>query len=353
MKKIIKAVMFILICAVSVQVLSSCNNINNNDADIDGTDGIFTAESVASFYSYLDTTNTTGFAIAKDGEIIMEKYWGTNTESSAKNIASAGKSVCSILVGIASDKGYLSLDDKISTYIGNGFSDMSVEKEDTITIKSLLSMTSGMDDFLQESYTPNQGWEYSDCWNLLFNVLQTATGQDINTFASNNLFDIIGMDDAVYKSSKLQLRILRGGVPSYEDWEPYQVYCSIQDMAAFGQLILQKGMWNGVRIVSSSYCEAATSYSSSYNVAYGYLFWLNSESGGVLNTGEIVTTKIIPDAPSDMICALGFGDKKIYMVPSLNIVVLRQGGTATESYNDFPEFDVELWEQLNILFAQL
>lgn len=309
---------------------------------------------VQKFVDYLSTTDTTGFIIQKDGEILLEKYW-KNGESKAANIASAGKSVCSVLVGIAVDKGYLKLDDKISEYIGNGFSDMSTEQEDKITVESLLTMTSGLDDTLHESFEPNSGWQYSDAWNLLFGVLKQATGQDIESFANKVLLDKLGMDDSYYKSSELQLYIVRGrNKPEYKDWDPYQIYCTPRDMLKFGQFILQKGSWDGEQLVSSQYLEKALQPSSDYNPAYGYLFWLNGHVGGLSPSGgDPLETIIIPNAPEDLVAALGYGDKKIYVIPSKNMVIVRSGGAATDKKFAYTTFDNELWQQLNTLFDEM
>jgi len=309
---------------------------------------------VQKFLEYLDSTNTTGFIIQKDNQIILEKYWGTG-KSKAGNIASAGKSICSVLVGIAVDQGYLKLEDSISAYIGNGFSDMSAAAEDTITVGSLLSMTSGLDDLLKMSFEPNAGWAYSDAWNLLFNVLEAATKKDINSYAKAVLFDKIGMKDSYYKASKIQLFIFRGkNKPAYKDWRPYQVYCTTQDMIKFGQLILQQGGWDGEQIVSKDYLEKALQPSSSYNPAYGYLFWLNESTNGLGPMGDApLNTTIIPSAPQDLVAALGYGDKKIYIIPSMNMVIARSGGAATDQQYAFTTFDNELWAQLNLLFESL
>jgi len=308
---------------------------------------------VQEFIDYLGTTNTTGFIIQKDGEILFEKYWRNGDK--AANIASAGKSVCSVLVGIAVDKGYLKLDDKISDYLGNGFSDMSTELENTITVESLLTMTSGLDDTLHESYVPNSGWQYSDAWNLLFNVLEEATGQDIESYADQVLLSKLGMDDSYYKSSKFQLFIARGrNKPDYKGWAPYQIYCTPRDMLAFGQFILQQGNWEGEQLVSKAYLEKALQPSSSYNPAYGYLFWLNGYEGGLPpNGGDPIETVIIPNAPDDLIAALGYADKKIYIIPSKNMVIVRSGGAATDKEFAYTTFDNELWEKLNILFGEM
>jgi hypothetical protein len=55
---------------------------------------------------------------------------------------------------------------------------------------------------------------------------------------------------------------------------------------------------------------------------------------------------LIPDAPADLIAALGYGDKKIYVLPSRELVVVRHGDSAGEAKQAFSSFDTELWRRL-------
>lgn len=326
-----------------VLLLTGCSGIKEYKSSISG------GTKEQNFYDYLKKTNTTGFVILKDHEVMMEQYWNGGAKESG-NIASAGKSICSILVGISIDKGYFKLEDKVTAYLGNGFSDMPKDMEDNITIENLLSMTSGLDDSLHRVFEPGKSWAYSDSWNLLFNIMEKTTKKDINVYAKEVLLDKIGMNHSYYKSSKLQLYIFRQkNKPSYKDWRPYQLYSSTRDMAAFGQLVLQQGSWNGERIISKEYLEKALKPSSPYNPAYGYLFWLNGmENGLTPGNNQILEKNIIPNAPKDLVAALGFGDKKIYIIPSMNMVIARSGGAATDKKYAFTTFDNELWEQLNL-----
>lgn len=342
MKKLIAIILPLIL------IMTGCSEIKGKEASI--------AESreVKKFYNYLEKTNTTGFVVMKDNKIVMEEYWNGGEDESG-NIASAGKSICSVLVGIAMDKGYFKIDDKVSKYLGNGFSDMPKEMEDQITIENLLSMTSGLNDSLKMVSESGKGWEYSDCWNLLFNILEITTKKDINSFAKEELLDKIGMKDSYYKSSKTQLYLFRGkNKPTYKNWDPYQIYCSTRDMATFGQLILQKGSWNGEQIVSKEYLEKALKPSSNFNPAYGYLFWLNEMDNGLApGSNKKLEKNIIPNAPKDLVAALGFGDKKIYIIPSMNMVIARSGKASTDKKYAFTSYDIELWEQLNILIQSV
>lgn len=262
------------------------------------------------------------------------------------NIASAGKSMASIVFGIAIDQGYFSLDDKISTYIDD-IQSITRDELDKITVRQLLTMTSGLDDLLNMSYPNGQGWEYSDAWNLMFNILESTTQQSVDEYSKENLFDKIGMNNTEFRDSTKTLMQLRDAKPIFSDWKPRQVFTTSNDFVKFGQLILNHGVYQGQQIISNSYLIQALS-DCKENPAYGFLFWLNEKNGAIAaGTGEIIETNIIPNAPKDTVAALGMGDKKLYIVPSLNLTIARHGSAAYGEHFAFTIYDHELWYYIN------
>ena len=88
------------------------------------------------------------------------------------------------------------------------------------------------------------------------------------------------------------------------------------------------------------------------NPSYGYLWWLNGQSSFILpgTSGEILQGPLIPNAPSDLIAALGYGDKKIYVSKSKDLVVIRHGGPSNSSVtNALSNFDNEIWKRLMLV----
>jgi hypothetical protein len=87
--------------------------------------------------------------------------------------------------------------------------------------------------------------------------------------------------------------------------------------------------------------------SQDLNPAYGYLFWLNgSESYIQPGLGISFDGSIIPSAPEDLFAGMGKNDQRMYIVPSMDLVVIRLGNAADESALALSEFDNELWSQL-------
>jgi len=119
-------------------------------------------------------------------------------------------------------------------------------------------------------------------------------------------------------------------------------------MARFGLLMHNKGVWNGSTIVSESYFNEMTNKSQDINKSYGYLWWLNGKENVVGTTStEGLPGPLVPNAPNDMIAALGANDQKIYVVPSKELVVIRCGETAGEMQLGPSSFDNELWSKIN------
>jgi hypothetical protein len=90
--------------------------------------------SLNSLDSFLAVTQTKGAIILKDGKIVFEKYYGTFTKDSNWYWASAGKSLTSVLVGIAQQNGFLSINDTSQKYLGVGFTSMTNAQEQKIKI---------------------------------------------------------------------------------------------------------------------------------------------------------------------------------------------------------------------------
>jgi hypothetical protein len=94
--------------------------------------------------------------------------------------------------------------------------------------------------------------------------------------------------------------------------------------------------------------QNATTTSQNINLSYGYLWWLNGKSSYHLPQTQFqFSGSIISTAPSDMYCALGKDDQKIYVIPSRKIVIIRMGDAADGSNMALSDFDEVLWEKIS------
>ena len=122
---------------------------------------------------------------------------------------------------------------------------------------------------------------------------------------------------------------------------PTGLFTTPRDMAKLGQLVLDKGKAGNGKPVISEAQLAALFERSATNPAYGRLGWLNGSSYTLRPGRTRVETALIPAAPPDLVAALGAQDRKIYIVPSRKLIVVRTGqGTPDRG------FDQQLWLRL-------
>jgi CubicO group peptidase (beta-lactamase class C family) len=284
--------------------------------------------------SYLEGTDSNCVAVIKDGYLVDEAYWNETDEQTDQEIFSASKSVSSTLVGIAQEQGHLDIEQPASDFI----TEWQGTPSESVTIKNLLSNDSGryydfQTDYmkmaagspdrtefaigLDQQHEPGTHWEYNNsAIQTLEAVLERATGQDVEEYAQENLFEPIGMTSTISRD--------QAGNPA--TFMGVQAGCT--DMARFGYLFLQEGNWDGEEVVSSEWVAEATAASQSLNEAYGYLWWRNTDGGWLLPVvGGEGEGKFWADAPLDAYAALGLGNQIILVLPSENMVVARAGPT--------------------------
>ena len=111
-------------------------------------------------------------------------------------------------------------------------------------------------------------------------------------------------------------------------WANDVFYSKARSMARFGLFILARGSWNGTPIMTdTAYFRRMTTPSQTLNRSYGYLWWLNGQNSYRLPqfAGQLPRLRSFRPRPADLIAALGKNDQKVYVVPSLGLVVVRQG----------------------------
>lgn len=335
---------------------------------------------IADTIKYLGENKSIGFIILYKGRIVAEKMFHKYTIHDRRSIASTSKCMTSFLVGIAQKQGYLKIEDQVNKYLGPGWSKVPPQKEDLITIKHLLTMTSGLtEDYLDEEknllYEADAGtkWLYNTpaYWKL-YEVVRAATKRTVSDYTKEVLWSAIGMQDSIYVDARISgkeaIQLARGtqgavNVNAYNDSGevigdglPTTTSCSTRDMARFGLMVLGNGTWAGKDLIrDKKYMSDAVNTSQDLNHSYGYLWWLNGKDSYILPVAQGVFPAnpvgkqygaLIPDAPQDTIAALGFGDKKIYVVPSLDLVVCRHGDAAGVPRLALSSFDNQIWTRL-------
>lgn len=279
---------------------------------------------------------TVAFLVVKNGKLLHEEYWDNYSDSSISSSFSMAKSIVSLLVGCLVDDGKISLDDPVRKFIPE-LQDM---KDSPITIKHLLTMSSGLD--WDESYNspvsittksyygddidglvtslkpvikPGIVHSYKACDSQLLGIIvKRVSGMTISGFASARLWQPIGAENnALWSLDK-------------ENGNEKVSCCfnaTARDFARIGQMVLDSGSTNGHQVVSKKYLTEATTAASWLKDThgkpcdyYGYQFWL-TEYGG-----------------RKIIYARGILGQYIYIIPSLNMVIVRLGHKRSDEYID-------------------
>jgi len=298
---------------------------------------------VDSLLNYLGEKNTKAFIVLKDGKIVIEKYYGTFTIDSLWYWASAGKTLTAFTTGIAQQENYLKITDTVSKYIGAGWTSCTTPQEEKITIKHLLTMTSGLNDTVPDIYctTPaclkyladaGTRWAYhTGAYTVLDSIIYVATGQTINGYIDLKIKSGTGMTGQFYKSGYNHV-----------------FYSTARNMARFGLLLLNKGNWNGTSIMTdTTYFHQMVNTSQSLNKSYGYLTWLNGKQSYMVPQSQYVLNgSLNPHAPADMFAAVGKNGQFINVVPSQRIVFIRMGNIPVSGEVPFT-FNDSIWQKLN------
>lgn len=291
---------------------------------------------------YVQGQKTTGFLVIRDRRTVVEKNWPAPADATQfrnfaygassdrallEDVASQQKSFVAVLCAIAEDKGLLDVRRPVSDYVGAGWSKASPEQERAIRVIDLLTMSSGLDTAFGYAAPAGSVFLYNTpVYAVTKSVLASAAKAPLETITADWLTGPAGMKDTAWRKRPAAF----GDVGN-----PTGLVTSPRDTARFGQLVLDGGKAESGRRVVSEQALARMLSPSATNPAYGRLWWLN---GG--------PRPRFPAAPADMVAALGALDRKLYVVPSRKLIVVRMGAAAPDK-----DFDQQLWLRLNKALA--
>ena len=238
---------------------------------------------------------TVAFVIIKDSSLLFEQYWEDYSPQSHSNSFSMAKSIVSLAIGCAIDDGFIkNVDQPVSDF----YPKFKGYNGKTLTLRHLLTMSAGVDfdEAYSSPFSPTTKLYYGDdlqkialgmkeieepgvnfiyqsgVTQLLSLIVEKATGENISSYVSRKLWTPMNAEeDALWSLDK------KKGIE--------KAYCcfnsNARDFARFGQLILNKGSWNGKQLVSESYIKEATTPDTSLvfkeynekNHCYGFQFW--------------------------------------------------------------------------------
>jgi CubicO group peptidase (beta-lactamase class C family) len=275
--------------------------------------------------SFAREKNTYALMILHHGRIVTENYWQESTRSSMHELESVTKSMMAFIIGSLQQDNVLSIDDPVSDYLGAGWSKAPEAKEKQITIRHLLTMTSGLDYELSHLQDAGTTWYYSHAaFTILFRIVEKVSGMSFTDYFDKTLFGKIGMGNFA--------------------WQGTDLLANARDLARFGLMIISDGKWNDETLMTDKgYFADMFKPSQSYQQAYGYLWWLNGQSS-YYDDSSIIDGWIYPAMPADARLAMGHNDQRIEVVPSLGLVVIRQGGPTGLHELGAGSFDNEFWK---------
>lgn len=302
------------------------------------------ADGLDALLQFAESRRSTGIVILLNGRILTEQYWDPGRFASTaqyrfektpegqirEDVASMQKSITAMLFGIARAKKLVDFDTPASKLLGDGWSKLPVEQEHAITMRHLLTMTSGLTDDLAFQAAPGTRWRYNTpAYQKILPALAKASGKEANTLTREWLTGPLNMRHSEWRM-RPQMRGMVGFVTT------------ARDMARFGLMVLAGGEWKGKRIVDAAFVAEALHPSQQLNPAYGLLWWLNGHP--VLRATGARAPTLIASAPADLAAAQGALGRKVYVVKSLNLVAVRIGGNADEKGE--PDFNREFWRLL-------
>jgi CubicO group peptidase (beta-lactamase class C family) len=308
------------------------------------------AAALSEAVSYVQSQKTTGFLIIQDRKIIAEYNWPLAADAetfrtnfvhgAAKNgalredVASAQKSFVAILAGVAIDKNLLDISKPVSFYAKPGWSKATPDQEAKITVRNLMEMNSGLKENLTYEAEPGAKFFYNTpAYAIMKPVLEGASKQKLDDLTRLWLTEPVGMSDTKWE--------LRPGAFANVG-NPTGLVTTPRDIAKMGQLVLDGGMAGGKRVISKAQLDFLFTRSPT-NPSYGHLWWLNGAAYNI-NPGANAPRRegqLIAAAPADLVAALGAEDRKLYVVPSRKLLVVRTGQAAPDK-----DFNQQLWTRL-------
>jgi CubicO group peptidase (beta-lactamase class C family) len=290
-----------------------------------------------------------GIAIVRNGRVAGEQYFNGDSVDTLHDIRSATKSITSLLMGIAIQEGLVHfVSDSIALYLPG----LPKDGKERITIKDLLNMRSGLDandedlsspgnednldkssDWIRTIYTvpmnglPGSKYNYCSINAFLTGaIIENASHMPLDEFARVNLFGSLGIQDYRWRHVPIN-RITGQG----------NLSITTRDLAAIGELMLNDGVVNGRRLVSHEWIvrslasQVGIPNGDPYADSYGYMWYTKAEP---INGHNI-----------EVHFASGNGGNKIYIVPSLHMVVAITSSAYNTNYGQRRSQNI-LWKIL-------
>lgn len=230
------------------------------------------------------------FMLLRHGHVVAEGWWSPYERGRPHMLFSLSKSFTSTAVGLAVAEGRLSVDDRVAPFFPDDVPALVDANMAALRVRHLLSMSTGHDEdtsarlrqqkdgnwvrgFLETEvkYPPGSHFLYNNGASYMLSaIVQSVTGQTLLDYLQPRLFEPLGVEGATWDTCPRGVNT--GG---------WGLSVRTEDIAKFGQLYLQKGMFQGKRVLPEAWVEEATArhvangddMNSDWAYGYGYQFW--------------------------------------------------------------------------------
>ena len=235
-----------------------------------------------------------GFVIVRHGRVIAEGSWKPfDTLNETHMLYSHSKSFTSSAIGFLADEGKIDLDERIVDIFSNEVPTKVSENLKQLRVRDLLTMNVGKEDhllraggdwvheFLSKDFfrKPGTGFKYdSDATYMLAAIVERKSGEGMMDYLKRKMFDKIGIEKAWTTTSPQ-------GIPC----GGWGMNMTTRELARFGQLYLDRGMWGDTYVLSPFWVDLATARhtwsgwqnvgvkgqgeGSDWEQGYGFQFW--------------------------------------------------------------------------------
>ena len=294
---------------------------------------------------YAELHGSDSLVIQHNGKIVYENYWNDTKPESLFALHSITKTMNALLMGHAIEDGFIdSVDIPAATFI----EEWKGSNKENIQIRDLLNMASG----IQESYNfeptspriqrimgldivaPNIAAEtkgkpgtaflhVNPNSQILGIIIERATGQRFSEYFSEKIWQPLGARDAFFFVDK------HGGMVHTDCC----MWASIRDIVRVGEMLMNKGVFNGNQIIPTGWVDEMIQPSKA-NVNYGMQLWIGKEFVEYRpydpSTTIFLNYHSEPFQADDVFFLDGLGKKRLYVVPSKSLVILRTGPNSSE-----------------------
>jgi CubicO group peptidase (beta-lactamase class C family) len=316
------------ILILSALILISLNLKSQSIQASDLDSAIATADRLIATNPRVFFRNVESLIVSYDGLTRFEKYYNGIHRDSLHHVQSQTKSIVSLLLGIAIDKGFVKSEDElVSIYFPGNFSPAGSIKSE-LRIKDLLTMSAGfeweemipLDDPENDNINMFNSGDYleyilskpvsdslhgqfrynSGCPMIIAGIIEKASKMRLDRFAEKYLFNPLGIDDYRWIKDLTGFCHAGGGL-----------HIKPADMMKIGLLVMNQGSWNNQQIISEKWISKLVHPYIATNLGnseYGYFWWINEYA---LSQGRTVT----------VVSAEGAGGQKLYIFPDYKLVI--------------------------------